>query len=176
MTDPGNDTALIVPIPLPVTLENLRRRNVTDARRGLPAHPTLLFPFVAPAALDDELRSRLAEIIAGHEPFAYRLAGRGRWPATLYATVAPERPFRSLQASLAAAFPELPIYRGAFPFVPHVTVAEGLAADDPAVVDDPAWGALPVGMLASVVELIVWEADAWRAWWRFGLGTRDAGA
>ena len=174
--EPGKDTALIVPVRLPAPLEILRRRSIPDARRGLPAHATLLYPFVAPAALDDDLRSRLAEIVAGHAPFAFRLAGRAEWPATLFASVVPEHPFRSLYEDLAAAFPDFPIYRGAYRFVPHVTVAEGPAAVDPAVVDDPAWGVLPVTRLASVTELIVWEADAWRPWWRFDLAIPRAGA
>ncbi len=176
MADPGNDTALIVPVRLPAPLETLRRRAIPDALRGLPAHATLLYPFVAPEALDDDLRSRLAAIVAGHAPFPFQLAGRARWPATLYASVEPEDPFRSLYEDLAAAFPDFPIYRGAYRFVPHVTVAEGPAAVDPEVVDDPAWGSLPAAQLASVVELITWEADAWRPRWRFDLGIPRAGA
>jgi 2'-5' RNA ligase len=172
----GKETALIVPVRLPEPLEILRRRCIPDARHGLPAHATLLYPFVEPGALDEGLRSRLAAIVAGHARFPFQLAGRARWPATLFASVEPEDPFRSLYEDLAAAFPDFPIYRGAYRFVPHVTVAEGPAAVDPAVVDDPAWGVLPVTRLASVTELIVWEADAWKPWWRFDLGIPRAGA
>lgn len=176
MADPGKETALIVPVRLPEPLEILRRRCIQDARHGLPAHATLLYPFVEPGALDEGLRLRLATIVAGHAPFTFRLAGRGRWPTALFASVEPEDPFRSLHEDLATAFPEFPIYGGAFPFVPHVTVAEGPAAVDPAVVDNPAWGVLPVARLASVTELIVWEADVWRPRWRFDLGSPRAGA
>jgi len=43
-------------------------------------------------------------------------------------------------------------------FVPHVTIAEGPGADDPALDDDPGWDDLPVTLAVSAVELIVLTA------------------
>ncbi len=176
IVDPSSGTALVLPVRLPAPLESVRRRSVADARLGMPAHATLLYPFVAAGALDADLRSRLAQILADHEPFAFRLASRGRWPATLFASIEPEGPFRSLHDHLAAAFPEFPIYGGAHDFVPHVTVAEGAAADDPAVIDHPAWRSLPAPLVASVAELIIRDAESWRVSWRFDLGVRKVPA
>ena len=68
----------------------------------------------------------------------------------------PEDPAIALQADLRASFPSLPIYGGAIDvFVPHVTIAEGRAADDPAVERDPGWDDLPVSLDVREVELIV---------------------
>lgn len=165
------DTGLIVPITLPRRLESLRRRAVPDAGLGLPAHVTLLYPFARPDALDGRLRASIAEIVAAHARFSYRLAGRASWPQVLYASIAPDGPLRRLQADLAAAFPEFPIYGGEFEFMPHVTVAEGPAADLPEFVDNPAWDALPATCAASSVELIVRAETGWRTMWRFRLRT-----
>ena len=74
-----------------------------------------------------------------------RLVERRRWPGIVYAAIEPEAPAIALQADLAAAFPSLPMYGGTVEvFVPHVTVAEGSAADDPAIDADPGWDDLPL--------------------------------
>ena len=71
---------------------------------------------------------------------------------------------RALQADLASAFPSLPLYGGAFVFTPHVTIAEGAGALDPAVIADPAWTELPVTRDVDAVELIERGDDGrWRA-------------
>jgi len=169
MTDASDDTGLIVPVRLPPALEALRRQGVADSRFGLPAHATLLFPFAAPEALDGNLRARVEGIVSGHVAFRYRLTRRDAWPGTLYAAVEPELGFLSLFEDLAAAFPEYPLYRGAFPFAPHVTIVEGADAVAPEIIRHPAWASLPVTRVADSVDLIVREAGRWRTRARFAL-------
>ncbi len=171
MSDSGEDTAIVVPVRLPAPLEGLRRRTTEEAATGLPAHLTLLYPFVESDALDDELRQRLAAILSPIDAFDYRLTEQRRWPDTLYAAVEPEAPFRSLQSTLAAAFPEFPVYEGAFEFDPHVTVVWGPRCDDPETEDDPAWATLPVLREVTFVDLIVRIDGRWQRRWRFPLQT-----
>ena len=163
------ETGLIVRVRLPRTLEAVRRVGVRDAGSGLPAHVTLLYPFVQPDAFDRRLRDAIAEVIARHAAFPCRLAGPARWPEVLYASVEPEAPFRSLQADLAAAFPGFPIYGGSLDFVPHVTIAEGAPAAEADTAGDPAWATLPTTLAAHSVELIARERGAWKTKWRFVL-------
>jgi 2'-5' RNA ligase len=166
MADPGGDTALIIAVRLPAALEAVRQRAVPDARIGLPAHVTLLYPFIPSRSLDDDVRAMIERVTSATRAFAFRLAGQGRWPDTLFVEVDPEQPFRDLQADLAAAFPAVPIYGGSFDFSPHVTVAVGPRAYDPEAVDDPAWRSLPAARSAGVAHLIVRDAEAWRVQWR----------
>lgn len=166
---PASETALIVPVRLSMALEAVRRQAVRDAGRGLPAHITLLYPFAPLSALDRRIRTSVAEAMATHVRFSYRLTGPGRWPETLYASVEPEAPFRSLYDDLAVAFPAFPIYGGAFDFVPHVTIAQAACASLPEIASDSAWAALPATFTARFVELIVRDAGGWRAKWRFPL-------
>ena len=58
-------------------------------------------------------------------------------------SVDPDAPLRALQLDLAVAFPTLPLYGGAYEFVPHVSIVEGQAAADPHAFDDPAWTSCP---------------------------------
>lgn len=171
--EPSDDTALIIRVELPAALAALRLRNDANAADGIPAHVTLLYPFAAPASIDDGVLGVVADIVAGHAAWSIVLGERRRWPDTLYASVEPEAPVRALQADLAAAFPTLPLYGGSYPFTPHVTISEGPGALDPAVSADPAWGDLPFAWEADAVELIVHGEDGrWHVARRFPLGER----
>jgi 2'-5' RNA ligase len=167
-------SAVILRARLPPGLERLRRRSVADATDGLPAHLTLLYPFVAPDGLNDRIRSRIAAVAANHDPFDYRLLRVAHWPDTTYVAVAPVNPFVALQAELGATFPEYPIYGepADFGFVPHVTIAEGRSTEDPATAADSAWAALPRPARAEALEVIASDGGAWRVVWRLRLGRR----
>jgi 2'-5' RNA ligase len=165
-------SAVIVPARLPAGLEGLRRRSAADASDRVRAHLTMLYPFVASDRLGPDDRRRIAAVARRHAPIAYRMTGPHRWPDTIYAGVEPADPFVRLQAELAEAFPDFPIYGepAGFEFVPHVTVAEGAAVDDPRTTDDPAWAALPFEAVASHLDIISGDGGRWRLRWRIPLG------
>lgn len=167
MADPADETALIIAVQLPAALEGLRRRSVPDAAAGLPAHATLLYPFAAVEALDETVRARLERVISPHAAFSFRLAGLGRWPGVLYASVEPEDPFRSLYADLLFAFPQFPSGGGRFEYVPHVTIAVDPAASAPETASDPAWRSLPAVQCVWRADLIVRGLTGWDVHWSF---------
>jgi 2'-5' RNA ligase len=176
---PSDRSALIVRATLPGGLERLRRKGVEDASDGLPAHLTLLYPFVAPDRLDRRVRDRIVAVCADRDPFGYVLAGPARWPDTVYVAVDPSGPFVALQDALAQTFPAFPNYGrdASFEFVPHVTIAEGPAVDDEATLTDPAWLALPRPARAAAVEVIArGRGGRWQTAWRFRLGGRRRSA
>jgi 2'-5' RNA ligase len=173
-SDLTRQSAVIVRTSLPAGLERLRRANVTDAALGVPAHLTLLYPFVDPDRLTSATRRALVDVAGRHAPFAYALSRMATWPDTVYVAVEPTSPFVRLQRSLQVAFPTHPIYGrdASFRFVPHVTVAEGVVDD--AVGSSTAWRELPRDRYAAAIELIASGADGrWRTVWRIRLGGRD---
>lgn len=177
MGPPSERSAVIVRATLPPALERLRRRSVGDALDGVPAHLTMLYPFVEPARLGPSVRRRLATVAGATPPFEYRLVGSATWPDTVYVAVDPVAPFVRLQRALAAAFPDYPIYGAdpGFEFVPHVTIAEGRAIHDPLVLVDHGWRALPRPGRAASIEVIARPTDApWRTIWRLPLGRMRA--
>jgi 2'-5' RNA ligase len=168
---------VIVRAVLPPALERLRRKSVDDAADGLPAHLTMLYPFVAPERLRPDVRRALAAVAGRNNPFDYRLVGAARWPDTVYAAVDPAEPFVRLQRELEAAFPAFPIYGqdADFEFVPHVTIGEGAAIDEPALLQDPGWRSLPLQRRATSIEVIGQsEGGRWRTIWRLPLGRMPA--
>jgi len=175
--EPSERSAVIVRTTLPRGLERLRRTGAFDADHGVPAHLTMLYPWVEPARLGADVRRRLAAVAARSSPFTYRLVGAATWPDTIYVAVDPVAPFLDLQRRLADAFPAFPIYGAdpGFEFVPHVTVADHDHVAEPGLTTDPAWQALPRAARATALDVIGTDAEGrWRLIWRIPLGRMRA--
>ena len=171
-------SAVIIRAYLPGALERLRRRSIANAAEGVPAHLTLLYPFLEPAGLDARVRRTIAAVAARHPAFEYRQQGLAVWPDTLYVAVAPAERFVQLKRDLQAKFPDFPIYGEGpeFDFVPHISVVEGSGVEDPAVRRDRAWRALPRWASAEAIDVIAAGDDGrWRLVWRIPLGGVRAG-
>ncbi len=92
--------------------------------RGVPAHVSILFPFLRRKALDPEALALIAEAAVAVAPFAVRFQRTGRFEHTLFLAPEPAHPFAELARQLHARFPETPPYRGAHGHAlhPHLTV------------------------------------------------------
>jgi 2'-5' RNA ligase len=113
---------------------SIRSRFDDSARRGLGAHITVLYPFIAAHLLDAAILKKAAAALAAQEQFPFRLKSLGRFPQVAYLAPEPAEPFVALTLGLARAFPTFPPYGGAFErVVPHLTVAQG---DLPAAAPD----------------------------------------
>ena len=124
------ETALICRVPEAERhIGRYRERYDPPARRNVPAHVTILYPFMAPDSVDASVLSRIADIAAGVRCFDYRLAETRRFPVSLYLAPQPDTSFAALTDGLYRAFPDYPPFAGKFTtVVPHVTVAH---ADEP---------------------------------------------
>ncbi|WP_161962449.1 2'-5' RNA ligase family protein [Nocardioides speluncae] len=118
-------TAVIVPIhAAEAVVARHRLRLDPAAARGVPAHITVLYPFVAPQDVDEDVVSRLATVIAATPAFDCVFAAC-RWFGDDLLWLAPDREqeFRRLIDAVAAEFPEHPPYEGKHDdVVPHLTV------------------------------------------------------
>lgn len=107
-----------------------RERYDPSAAEGMPAHITLLYPFLPPAVIGDDVLAGLRALFAGYAAFPYALTAIRTFPDLLYLAIEPAASFRVLIAALAARFPQTPPYDGLIPLddiMPHLTVAH--AAD-----------------------------------------------
>jgi 2'-5' RNA ligase len=144
-------------------VEHWRRRFDASAAAGIPAHVTVLFPFlnielISPAVIGD-----LATLIAGHGPFTVRFDECGRFPNVLYLAPTPGQPLCALTESIAARWPEAPPYGGQFAeVIPHLTVAH---EQPPRVLDEveaALANRLPATATISSVSLFVTDGHSWR--------------
>ena len=173
-TDPV--TAVVVRVSLPETLAKIRRRHDPAAANGVPAHITLLFPFIPVDRLAPTVRRDLAAIAGSVAPFDVQFTDVGRFPGVVYLEPEPADPFAALTASIVSRFPDFPPYAGEHAeVVPHLTLT-----DSPGVPLDAVAGAarhwLPFSRRVSALELLVEDgAGNWTCRWRIGLGSGRPG-
>jgi 2'-5' RNA ligase len=162
------ESAIAIEVRLPPDLERFRVAHVPNAALGVPAHITLIYPFLPADLLDAGVRRHVARALAPHQPFTFRLSGVRRWPTSHYLAIEPEEPFEAIVRSLVEAFPQYPPYAGEFEYVPHVTIAEG---DDRSLAGLARDLSVPVGEQdVTRILLIAQGRDGkWRFRWTFSL-------
>jgi 2'-5' RNA ligase len=139
-----------------------RLRYTLDAPAGIPAHVTVLFPFVPSAELAT-VEERVGQIVAAAPAFDLVFSRTARFPEVLYLDPKPAEPFVALTDAIAAEWPEHPPYEGAFETViPHLTVAE---SEDSALLDRIAAQVEPqLPVKTRVQELSLFVEDAAGRW------------
>ncbi len=171
------ETALICRVPeAEPFIGTYRERFDPPARRNVPAHVTILYPFMPPADVDDAVIAQLRVVADSVPSFAYRLADTQRFSiGTLYLVPNPGAPFMQLIDSVHRAFPDYPPFEGKFAtVVPHVTVAHG----DPQTlgeIDIALRIALPPGGIAArCADMILIEntTGVWQTMQTFTLGRK----
>ena len=126
-----SETAVVVAVPEAEPLVGrFRRRYTRDGADGMPAHITLLYPFVDSDRLGDGGIDRAAAILSGFEPLSvvFRETAFFRGPADLILWLRPEpsEPFVAMTEALVDAFPDHPPYGGIHDtIVPHLGIAHG---------------------------------------------------
>jgi 2'-5' RNA ligase len=121
---PG-ETALLATVPAAEPLVGaLRRRYDAAAGAGIPAHVTVLYPFLDVSRIDAGVIGALTGLFGRQEPFEVEFACCGRFPDVLFLAPEPAAPFVALTEAVAARWPEAPPYAGKFDDPhPHLTVA-----------------------------------------------------
>jgi 2'-5' RNA ligase len=132
----------------------------------MPFHVTVLYPFLAADAIDDEVEDALRDIAARSARFGFDLTEIGRFPDVLYLAPRPAEPFVAMTQQVHARWPEHPPYRGEFESViPHVTVASGSEPDGLAGAVE---AALPIHADALELQLLTpMSGGAWATRSRF---------
>ena len=174
------ESALIVGVPdVEALVGPFRAKHDPAAAAGVPAHVTVLYPFVAPARITPTIVLSLAELFAALPELRVSFAEVRRFPEALYLAPEPAEPLRKMTERVVARFPETPPYEGKFAeIIPHLTVAhaeeperlEAIAAE----FGRAARGALPISADVRAVELIVKRDGRWRKRTEFALGKATA--
>ncbi|HYH33161.1 MAG TPA: 2'-5' RNA ligase family protein [Pseudonocardia sp.] len=118
-------SALVVPVPeAEPRVGALRAALDPAAALGVPAHVTVMFPFVPPAAINDSVLEALHDVLAAAAPFDVAFS-RMAWfdEEVVWWAPEPAAPFVALTTAVSARFGLRP-YDGAHGDdpVPHLTV------------------------------------------------------
>jgi 2'-5' RNA ligase len=147
------------------------RRRWDPAGVAVPAHVTVLFPFLAAEAVDPGVRSALEQIVASVPAFEVEFARVGRFPNVVWLAPEPAAPFARLTEAIAARWPDHPPYGGAFEeVVHHLTVADGAPKEVLDDLESTLPGSLPFRERVTEVTHSVRERGTWSVRWRYALG------
>jgi len=171
-------SAFIVPVPsAEVLVGDLRRRFDATTELGVPAHITVLVPFMDPRHITSAVLERAQSVLDGVAAFSFSLNTVARFPTTAYVAPEPAEPFVRMTKALVEAFPDFQPYDGEHQgIVPHLTVAHGDAAEASAVAAElqdrlDAFGAVTAN--CTSVVLIENSTGRWEEMHAFGLPKRE---
>jgi 2'-5' RNA ligase len=164
----GGRSAIVVPFTLPVALERIRQGHVDGARLGVPAHVTLLFPFVPAIDVQPADVQQAAETVRRTPCFDVEfrevttfdpLPGK---EGVVWLAPEPAGPFVEMTHALAERFPGYLPYEGIHDTViPHLTLAN-VDVDAPTLVA-AARPTLPFATRVASAVLLVEDNDGrWR--------------
>ncbi len=121
-----SESALVVLIPEVESLvKSFRDQYDPSAAVGVPAHVTILYPFMPPDELTTDVVTTLQDLISRHPSFTVSFQKFQEFPDVLYLAPIPAEPFQHLTESIVSKYPETPPYGGAFAeIVPHLTIAQ----------------------------------------------------
>ena len=150
-------TAVVIMAPPPVQAfaTPLRMKHSFQGLVRVPAHITVLFPFVPLDQLDAACNV-LRMLMLDAAPFDVTLDGYGHFPTAAYLKPADPEPIRALFRRIHLAFPQYLPYRGAHgldDITPHMTVGEFQSEIERASADFPPYK--PISFRVSNLHLIV---------------------
>jgi|SRR6185295_6576278 len=159
------ESALAVNVPeAQAYVGALRERFDPAAKLGMPAHITVLYPFIPPQRITDHVVRRISDTLCSFAAFEFRLLRIARFPTALYLAPEPAQPFIGLTEGVMRAFPEYRPYGGLYgSIVPHLTVAQASeAGHDVAEVELVAALAARAGIEAYCNEVVLIENSSGR--------------
>jgi 2'-5' RNA ligase len=135
----------------------LRERFDRSAGLGVPAHITLLYPFMSPEEISETILDKIRLAVSSVSAFTFRLTEIGRFPMATYLRPDPGEPFIALTKGLVHQFPKQLPYGGQYDaIVPHLTVAQG--EYDHELIEARLASTLPsAGIEASCTEVVLIE-------------------
>ncbi|HVN13136.1 MAG TPA: 2'-5' RNA ligase family protein [Kineosporiaceae bacterium] len=143
-----------------------------SASAGIPAHVTLLYPFLPLAEVTPDVMRHVRRIVAAEPAFEVTFACLGRFSGSvLWLAPEPAEPFRRLTYALWDAWPQTPPYGGLFEEVtPHLTVAEDAEPDVLDEITAEIAQALPLSMPVTHAQLLGVRDGRWTRQATFPLG------
>lgn len=171
----ATQTALIVPVPeAEQTVGPFRMSLDRSAVWGVPAHVTVLYPFLSPERINDDVLAAIAEIVRAVPRFDVNLT-HVEWFADTVVWLAPEpaHPFRTLTGFGVPAVSRHSRYAGAHTdVVPHLTIGHDGPHHEPRRAAAAAAASLPIHADIDVVRHISGspEPDSWRTRFEVPLG------
>jgi 2'-5' RNA ligase len=161
------ETAILLCVPEAERLvHEWRLKGDPSAAHGVPAHVTLLYPFLPTAAVDEGVLGELGWFFGGIDAFSVQFTRVRHWEDSGVVWIEPASDtLVELTRSLARRWPECPPYSGEIrvdELVPHLTIVQ---TDDRALRQSAANAVSPGLPFRTVVSsAALWQKDADGEW------------
>jgi 2'-5' RNA ligase len=157
MASTGPHSGLIIEVPeAEPAVRDHRERLDASAPLGIPAHITVLFPFMPPETIDTAALTGLGELFAEISRFRF-LLDHTDWFGDEVLRLAPcdPGPFRTLTQRVFGAYPAFPPFEGQFDdVVPHLTIGHGNPRNDLRTAENSVQARLPIEASVTAVTLM----------------------
>jgi 2'-5' RNA ligase len=154
---PDWETALLLPVPAAEPAVGQHRARLDEAARDrVPAHITVLYPFLSPAGIDEMVLASLGRQFAGLNAFSFTLDKVG-WFGQEVVWLGPRdsAPFTALTDVTFTAFPSCPPYGGRHvEVIPHLTIGHVGGPEALAAAAESVRPCLPIEAAATEVILM----------------------
>ncbi len=157
MASESLQSALIIEIPeAEPAVQRHRERLDANAPLGIPAHITVLAPFMPPDTIDTAVLTQIEQLFADLTRFRFRL-DRTDWFGEQVLWLAPRdpAPFRALTQRVYRAFPAFPPFEGRHDdVVPHLTIGHGHPLNELRTAEDAVQAHLPIEASVAAITLM----------------------
>jgi 2'-5' RNA ligase superfamily protein len=167
----NGQTGLVIPVPAAdALLTFVATRHPGTVREGVPAHVSLLYPFISAAELDEQVTDALSELVVAHEPMPVEFVECYRRGGFVALRPDPIEGLTELTKKIRDRWPDIVPYEGVYGNVePHVTVAMRASEQRAAMIEHEVTEQLPISAELREMWLVVFEGQ-WSMQGRFELG------
>lgn len=170
-------SAVLIPVPeAEVAVGDIRREHDPSAVGGVPAHITLLVPWLPPDEIHPAELEILDEVLAEQPAFDFTLTDVGWFDrSVLWLAPSPAEPFRRLTSRLAEVFGTPPWDDEFDEVVPHLTVALASDGSELALVADKVRSHLPLACRARQARVMITDGSRWHVVHEVELNKHEVG-
>lgn len=154
-------TGLVIPVPTAdALLTAVGARYPGTVRAGVPAHVSLLYPFVAAAELDERVTIALGELLAEQPPMRVQFAECYRRDGFVALRPDPIDGLKDLVSETRRRWPDVMPYEGVYGDVePHLTVAMRCSAQVAVTIEQEVTAELPISAELREAWLVAFEGQ-----------------
>lgn len=167
------ETVILIPIKEAESIvSDLRLKYDPSASHGIPAHITVLFPFISPEKLTIEDLIKLRELLR-FPKFDFKLDGIKTFPGVVFVEPTNKEKFIEITKKIWQAFPDYPPFEGKYlPEInPHLTIGHDLGDKFESCLAESMKieNKLPISASADEILLLTSEKEEWIIVERFPL-------
>lgn len=168
----GQTGVVVLVPPADAVLTAVAQQYPEAVRDGIPAHVSLLYPFLHADELDENVLRALSELLAQSGPMTVTLDEVQRQDDFVALRPNPITGLRELSAAMQRRWPDVVPYDGRFGDVdPHVTVALHTTAERArAIAEQIVPPLLPIAAELRDVWLVAYSGGRWTVRQKFALG------